>query len=136
MKYNVIVVGAGFSGLVAAAKAAEMGKKVLIISKGQGDVNLTSGCIDILGCLPNSNRICSVHTDRNLQLLVEQFPEHPYAKVGLGAVQESINYFLQLTKELGYPYQGDMKTNYLLPTTFGTVRPTGLVPATMDKGDV
>ena len=136
MNYDVIVAGAGFSGLIAAAKAGENGKKVLLISKGQGDVHLTSGCVDILACVPGRENVCSVHIEKNLQLLTERMPEHPYAKVGLATIKESIAYFRQLTKSMGYAYQGGGIKNYLLATGMGTVRPAALVPETMAEGDV
>ena len=136
MKYDVIVIGAGFSGLIAAAQACANGKKVLVISKGLGEVNLTSGCVDILGYLPGRENRCITNVEKNLQLLIAQMPVHPYAKVGMATLEDSISYFLELAGKMGYPFQGDGRTNYLLPTGFGTVRPTALVPATMAMGDI
>lgn len=54
MNYDVIVVGAGFSGLIAAVRARERGRKVLVLARGHGLLALSSGCIDILGYLPGA----------------------------------------------------------------------------------
>jgi len=49
MKYDVVIIGAGMAGLVAAARTASRGKKTLLIAKGEGVLPLTSGCIDFWG---------------------------------------------------------------------------------------
>ena len=46
MKYDLIVIGAGPGGYVAAERAGEQGKKVLLIEKGHlGGVCLNCGCV-------------------------------------------------------------------------------------------
>ncbi|MFZ5752863.1 MAG: FAD-binding protein, partial [Bacillota bacterium] len=44
--YDVIVIGAGLAGLMAAAAAAELNKKVLVVAKGRGNLYSASGYID------------------------------------------------------------------------------------------
>jgi thioredoxin reductase len=41
MHYDLIVIGSGLSGLMAAKTAAEAGQKVLIIGKGMGSLSLS-----------------------------------------------------------------------------------------------
>ncbi len=54
MHFDLIVIGMGLSGLMAAKTAVEMGKKVLIIGKGLGTLSILSNTIDLLGILsPN-----------------------------------------------------------------------------------
>jgi anaerobic glycerol-3-phosphate dehydrogenase len=43
MFYDVIVIGAGLAGLMAAEAAQERGARVLILAKGMGTLPLTSG---------------------------------------------------------------------------------------------
>jgi glycerol-3-phosphate dehydrogenase subunit B len=52
MHYDLIVIGMGLSGLMAAKTAAESGQKVLIIGKGMGSISLFSNTIDVLGLPP------------------------------------------------------------------------------------
>ena len=49
MHYDLIVIGMGLSGLMAAKTAAESGQKVLIVGKGMGSLSLFSNTIDVLG---------------------------------------------------------------------------------------
>jgi len=52
MHYDLIVIGMGLSGLMAAKTAAAAGQKVLIIGKGLGSLSLFSNTIDVLGVPP------------------------------------------------------------------------------------
>lgn len=136
MDYDVIVIGAGLSGLIAAARASAGGRSVLVLARGQGVLALTTGCIDILGCLPGPEGRCLTDVAGGLQRLAAIDPDHPYAKIGLDLVQESIEFWQQVMPAVGYPYCGSGAVNYLLPTALGTVRPTALAPATMAGGDI
>jgi len=135
MNFDVVVIGAGLSGLMAATKGAEK-KSVYLISQGQGAVNLTTGCVDILGYLPWQQNVALSDVSEHLQKLITKVPDHPYAKIGEVAVEESVAYFKNLTRLMGYPFQGTWSKNYLLPTRFGTIRPSALVPGTMADGDI
>jgi len=135
MDCDVIVIGAGLSGLMAAARATSAGRTVLVLARGQGMLALTSGCIDILGCLPGSD-LGLTDIAAGLQSLTAACPDHPYAKVGLDLLQESVTFWQQTMQAVGYPYCGSGSANYLLPTALGTVRPTALAPATMAGGDI
>lgn len=133
MMYNnldVVVIGAGLSGLIAAARAAEQGEKVLLIAKGMGVVELSSGCIDLWGyCLDQPEQVCQRPLDE-IAKLVAVNPEHPYAKVR-DVLEESLNFFRQICLDNGCPYLENRSGNWLLPTTLGMVRPTYLAPASM-----
>ena len=135
MNADVIVVGAGFSGLVAAATASEEGKRVLLIAQGQGSTAITSGCIDILGYLPCQKSYLT-NIQEGLQELIVKSPEHPYAKVGLETIRKAVISFKKITDNMGYGYSGDGVTNYLVPTPIGSPRPTALIPKTMVAGNI
>ena len=47
MHYDLIVIGMGLSGLMAAKTAVDMGRKVLLIGKGLGTLTLFSNTIDL-----------------------------------------------------------------------------------------
>lgn len=126
--FDVIVVGMGLSGLVAAKTVAETGRKVLIIGKGMGGLTLFSNTIDVLGLIPETMRMRD-----GLSQWISDHPEHPYGKVGLEKTEEAISSFNAFFQP-PYTFQSKNETNSLIPTGAGTFRPTYLVPSTMMKG--
>ena len=74
--YQLIVVGMGLSGLMAAMTAAQAGKRVLIVGKGMGSLCLFSNSIDLLGSLKGEN------VYEGIRVWVSDHPYHPYAKAG------------------------------------------------------
>ncbi len=128
--FDLAIIGAGLSGLIAAAKAAEMGKKVLLLAKGMGVVELSTGCIDLWGyCLEQPEEVCRRPVDE-IARMVGINREHPYAKVQ-DVLEESMRFFQRVCSDNGCHYLENKGDNWLLPTAFGTVRPTYLVPASM-----
>lgn len=124
---DVIVIGGGFAGLTAAAVAAKRGKTVTLLSKGVGTLTISGGTIDLLGCGSDGRPFASPAA--GLALLD---PDHPYSKMGQEAVQAAVAFFLDLCETAGYPYLGSWQEMKWLPTAAGTVKPTCLVPKTMD----
>ncbi len=49
MKFDVIVMGGGLSGLTAGIALAEAGKNVALVSAGQSTLHFGSGSLDLLG---------------------------------------------------------------------------------------
>src|SRR3989337_3785383 len=94
MHYDLIVIGMGLSGLMAAKTAVEMGKKTLIIGKGMGSIGLFSNTIDLLGDLPKGMKLTN-----GLSQWVKDHPQHPYSKVGVEGVEEALSSFLSLFPE-------------------------------------
>ncbi len=125
--YDVIVVGAGLSGLIAAAAATAAGAKVMLAAKGAGTLTIGSGTIDLLG-YDNAGRPVAAPA----AALAALPADHPYGKLGLPAVQAAADFFLALCAAAGYPYCGTLAANRWLPTAAGTLKPACLVPATMD----
>jgi glycerol-3-phosphate dehydrogenase subunit B len=128
MHYDLIVIGMGLSGLMAAKTAAEAKQKVLIIGKGMGSLCLFSNTIDVLGLLPKTMRIRD-----GLSQWMKDHPEHPYGKVGLEKIEEALSSFNSFFPP-PYAFQSKNETNSLIPTGAGTLRPTYLIPSTMMKG--
>jgi glycerol-3-phosphate dehydrogenase len=133
---DLVVIGSGLSGLIAAWRACLGGLKVKIITKGWGTTYWSTGCIDILGYTPPdfTQRIDS--PINSLEELITTHPNHPYALVGQDRLEEAINAFKKLCDESKYPYYGSLDSNLILPTALGSVRPTCLAPMTMIAGDV
>ena len=135
-KVDVLVIGAGLSGLFAAWRACVSGFKTKIIAKGWGTPYMSTGCIDVLGYKPTDflQRVDSPAS--YVDKFIKVFPRHPYAIVGMDNIEKGINAFRSLSEELGYPYSGSLETNLLLPTALGAVHPTCLAPRSMIAGDL
>jgi len=128
MPYDLIIIGMGLSGLMAAKTAAEAGQKVLIVGKGMGSLYLFSNTIDLLGSLPKGKE-----TGESLSQWIKDHPKHPYSKMGPEKIEEALSSFLSLFPP-PYSFQTIENGNCLIPTGAGTFRPTYLVPDTMVAG--
>jgi len=133
---DVLVIGGGLAGLVAAWQAASHGKRVRLVTKGWGALYWSHGCIDILGTWNEDERTRSESLYENLQELTRQNPHHPYAKVGLSRMQAAIEALAALCEAAGYPMRGSLEQNWLLPSALGSIRSTCLAPETMIAGDL
>ena len=136
MFYDVIVIGAGLAGLMAAEAAQERGARVLILAKGMGSLPLTSGCIDGLGYFPSSSPVPVSSPLGALSRLKEFHPQHPYSKLGREKILSALKQFQDLTGSGAIPYAGRFDSNILIPTALGTFHPTCLVPETMKNGNL
>jgi glycerol-3-phosphate dehydrogenase subunit B len=134
MKYDVLVVGAGLSGLMAAKTAAESGLSTVLLGKGIGAIQVLPGGIDVLGYYPED--AVTAHDDVRLALrrLIQERPDHPYARVGEQDIDQALRSFCDLFPSDGYHYTGQWDKNIMLPTAMGTMRPSCLVPSTMMAG--
>ena len=128
MHFDIIVIGMGLSGLMAARTAAEMGKRVLIVGKGYGTVAMISNTIDVLGVFPQT-----VKMRDGLSQWVQDHPEHPYGKMGPEKVERALSSFNTFFPP-PYSFQTGNEANSLIPTGAGTLRPTYLIPPTMMRG--
>jgi glycerol-3-phosphate dehydrogenase subunit B len=128
MHYDLIVIGMGLSGLMAAKTAVEAGQKVLLIGKGMGCLTLFSNTIDVLGQFPKTTKMRD-----NLSQWIKNHPRHPYSKVSWEKIEEALSSFLSLFPP-PYSFQTINHMTSLLPTGAGTLRPTYLIPMTMIRG--
>ena len=128
MHFDLIVIGMGLSGLMAAKTAAESGQKVLIVGKGMGSLCLFSNTIDLLGQCPIGTKMKEA-----LSQWIKDHAEHPYSKVGLERIEEALSSFVSLFPP-PYSFHAMDHMNCLLPTGAGTLRPAYLIPTTMIGG--
>ena len=125
--FDLVVAGGGLSGLMSAIFAARHGKKVLVITRGSGILAIGGGTIDVLGFLPDGTRLASPFAG------LDRLPaRHPYAIMGADAVRDALEAFLVLTEEQGFPYSRNGDDNMPVITSLGAVKPSYLVPQSMD----
>ncbi len=134
--YDVIVIGMGLAGLMAAKTAAEGGKSVLLLGKGVGRAHTHTGCIDLLGYYPSGSSVSVENPFESIERLIEAMPNHPYARVGVSNIRKALTSFLDLFDEGGYHYLSREERNTITLTPAGRTRTTYLLPSTMAWGGI
>jgi glycerol-3-phosphate dehydrogenase subunit B len=123
LTYDVVVIGGGLSGALAAAAARRQGARVAVLAEGAGMMELSSGCIDLLGWMPDGRPV--VHPWEALSDLIAAEPGHPYALVGIDAIGDALAAYHFLCNAMGKTYRiAGNAGNQWLATAAGTLRPT------------
>jgi glycerol-3-phosphate dehydrogenase subunit B len=135
---DLVVIGAGLSGMMAALTAARNGLTVRIVSKGLNALHWSAGTVDVLGYLPGSDDVAVSTPFSALDTLFTQAPGHPYQVVGAEKAKLALNAFQALTEVIGLPYVGasKMDENLTLPSPVGAARPVFLAPQGQIAGDL
>jgi len=135
---DLLVVGAGLSGLMAAYSAAQAGLRVRVVSKGLGTLHWSAGTIDLLGYTPNDQQEPVYRPFELLEPYLQDHPVHPFALVKPNFISAALNSFVTLVEELGLPYVGaeNGEDNLFLPSPAGAPRPTFLAPQAQAAGDL
>lgn len=147
---DVVVVGAGVSGVMAALAARGAGRDVVLVGRAGGASPNWSGAVDVADDLvdatpgplvPGLARGGRVHD--NLERLAQQKARHPFARfapspTGLGAsVDEALAALTTAAAPLDLVRRPDGH-NHVLATVWGTVKRAGLVAASqhLDLADL
>ena len=118
---DILVVGSGMAGLMAAIVASGQGKRVTLLSRGCGSLNIGSGCVDVLGYV-NGQPV----EGQPLEAL-DSLPErHPYRLVGKEGVEEALKTLCTVSARHGAPLEAAANGNRRVPTILGTLKPTCL----------
>ncbi len=134
---DLLVVGAGLSGLMAAYTAAQAGLKVKIVNKGLGAMHWSAGTVDVLGYTPETPQKAVFRPLEGVANLVQGNREHPYALLDSEQISAALNTFRSLVEELGLPYGGaNDEQNLFLPSPAGAARPAFLAPRAQLAGDL
>ena len=119
MKFDIIIIGGGLSGLTAGIALAEAGKDVALVSAGQSTLHFGSGSLDLLGCDEKGNDIYNP-----LDAIKEVNSKHPYNK--LENVSSLAGMAKQLLERAGIATTGNATSNHWRITPIGGLMPTWL----------
>ena len=119
---DVVVVGAGLAGLVAAARIAEAGATVTLVAKGHASTHWGSGGIDVAGPAGAATPAEGVaHPRRRWTTRTASSPPD---------VAPSVAWLLERLEAGGLPYAGtSTRRSGACPTAIGGTRRVAIVPA-------
>ncbi len=130
---DLLVIGAGLSGLCAGLTAADGGASVKVIAKGLGALHWAAGTIDLLGYLPGDAQ--AVNTP--LSALASLAENHPYRLLEPQQIIAALTRLQAVLSEQGLVYAtADADRNWLLPSPVGAWRPVWLAPQAQVAGDL
>ncbi|TQQ83311.1 glycerol-3-phosphate dehydrogenase subunit GlpB [Halonotius terrestris] len=124
---DVIVIGGGLAGSIAALEAADSEASVRLITYKKSTLRHASGLIDVLGYLDEEEPVADPFS------AVSKLPDdHPYSIAGEAAIRDGLDRF---DEAVGDTYQGNhTDSNALVPTFGGAVKPTARYPAAAAAG--
>jgi len=131
---DLLVIGAGLAGMAASLFAVESGLKTVLVGSTAGEILFASGALDLLGMHPVEQQKRWEKPWAGISSLIQDYPEHPYARLGLDTIRNGWNKFLDILRRVDLPYRGWPERNIMLPTCAGTVKITHQVPETMWPG--
>jgi len=125
---DVIVIGGGIAGSIAALSAADTGAQVRLVTHKKSTLRHASGLIDVLGYTDGESG--PVHDPfTSLDGLPE---EHPYSLVGESAIRGGLEIFDTVTDGA---YSGaHTDQNALVTTSGGAIKPTARYPTSAAAG--
>ena len=121
IREDVIVIGGGLAGSMAALEAADGDASVRLITHKKSTLRHASGLIDVLGYLDEAEPVADPFA-----ALSELPDDHPYSIAGEAAIRDGLARF---DAAVGDTYHGaHTDSNALLPTFGGAVKPTARYP--------
>ena len=132
---DIIVIGAGFAGMVAAARASALGLKT-VHTGNSSQLYFASGLFDFLGVYPLHSRTPLKDPRTGLKLLQKENPKHPYSKTSLEAILKSFDFLADFLQSTGLKYIRSDRENRSVLTSAGTFKPTYMIPETILKGSM
>jgi glycerol-3-phosphate dehydrogenase subunit B len=128
---DVLVIGAGPAGLLAAWIACQRDAKVRVLATGIGTTHVSPGWIQIL------NEAAAPA----LESWIAAHPEHPYAVAGVDALAGGLAALREVGARAGLNYVGSddltgLTRNFRLPTALGATVEAAVVPESFAAGDL
>jgi glycerol-3-phosphate dehydrogenase subunit B len=133
--YDVVVIGGGVAGVIAAKKVADHQKSVCVVKGGGGASVHASGAFDVVGG-PGTMR-------ESIKALLARNPHHPYALVGAGdpaavegLLDEAAKDLFRDLDEEGLLYRGSLTKSLWLATPAGHVKESAYAQDAIAAGDL
>lgn len=125
MKYDVIIIGGGLAGYTCAIRCLQNGQKIALINNGRSALHFSSGSVDLLSSTPSGRPVRFPF--QSIEKFVDEYPEHPYGKLGQLNVSEAIDWFTETMSSAGVSLkQTENNENHQRITTLGTLKSTFL----------
>jgi glycerol-3-phosphate dehydrogenase subunit B len=131
--HDLVVIGTGLTGMAAALFAAQRNTDTVQTGLA-GQLGFASGMIDVLGVHPLFQSGIVDNPWEGIALLSKDEPAHPYARIPLPSIRESVQNALAFLEQGGYPHAAHAERNIMMMTPIGTLKPTYAVPHTMACG--
>lgn len=130
---DLMIIGSGMAGMAAALFAAQW--QIKTVQAGLiGELGFASGLLDLLGVHPVAEGLIVQDPWQGIASLCRDEPLHPYARLDITSIRQSMQLFLSFLEKSGYPYYADPRANLQVVTAAGTIKPTYAVPHTMRHG--
>lgn len=124
---DVLVIGGGLAGCVAAKAALDAGASVTMIFPDGGASELSSGAADVAGVVPGQPPKVYDRWAEGADALTKASAGHPYAQ-SLDTLQDGLDILCGLAAEGGEALQGFEGRNVWLPNVMGTFSLAAFVP--------
>jgi glycerol-3-phosphate dehydrogenase subunit B len=121
---EIVIVGAGLTGLFSSILAADRGAKVTLVARGRGGLTLSHGCVDVWARSTPSRALSRLRRS------------HPYQLAGTRSLQAGLEFLQDLCDQADLPYTGTISRNLRLPTALGTIHTTALAPNSLALGNL
>jgi len=136
LEAEVLVVGGGMAGAVAALAARAAGARVVLARRAPGATALSSGAVSVapdLGALPGEPLVSRRGPLEAAGRLAVAWPDHPYAIAGVQRLGEAIAF---AASELGAVLAAPTERRRFLATLYGSAVGAGLCQRSMAAGDL
>jgi glycerol-3-phosphate dehydrogenase subunit B len=130
---DLTIIGTGMAGMAAAVFAANRNIKTLLIGN-TGASGFASGLFDLLGIYPLTPAQVRIDPWAGIQSLVNEHPNHPYARISQQSLTAAMDELLVYLKEAGLDYDINGKHNSAVITPAGTAHLSYAVPTSMQNG--
>lgn len=106
--HDVLVVGEGLAGMIAAAAARRKGARVALVSSGPGTFLLGAGAVN------------TEWMNASLGAILKSDGENDF--------EQAFTFFAELVSQADCPYEGSISAKVYLPTALGTFQPVSMSP--------
>ncbi len=121
---DILIIGAGLSGLFASILAAKHNVDVTLVSAGHGGLSISHGCIDVWSKAAQS--LSPSRLKKN----------HPYRITGKRTLNFAMEAFEEITHDASYPFSGSLSKKLFIPTAIGALHCTAFAPISMAHSQI